>query len=210
MDFGQRIRQLREKKGLTQEDLAHALELTRPAIGRWENGRSKPRLDKLNDLASLLGTTTYWLLNGDDPEQVAAHASSATVPLRSIGSTCMGDGDEAEEDVVVEVPEGVASRHPSMFVVHGIGPHCNRRFPEDAVLGVDPAISPRTDDAVLVHDDTRGSYVHVYMAGAGGTVMLSADSWSGEYEDMVIGPDDPPVEVLGVVVWWQAYKDVAR
>ncbi|GEM_PF-5032668 len=30
------------------------------------------------------------------------------------------------------------------------------------------------------------------------------------YEDLVVGPRDPPVEVLGTVVWWQAYEDVTR
>lgn len=30
------------------------------------------------------------------------------------------------------------------------------------------------------------------------------------YEDLVVGPRDPPVDVLGTVVWWQAYEDVTR
>ena len=64
--------------------------------------------------------------------------------------------------------------------------------------------------ADLVRDEAHGSFVHVYMAGAGGTVMLSADSWQEGYEDLVVGPRDPPVEVLGTVVWWQAYEDVTR
>lgn len=71
-------------------------------------------------------------------------------------------------------------------------------------------MGPETGDAVLVRDEARGSYVHVYMAGAGGTVLLSADSWEDGHEDVVVGPHDPPVEVLGVVVWWQAYEDVTR
>lgn len=210
MDFAQRVKRLREDRGLTQEELAASLGLTRPAVGRWESGRSKPRLDKLDQLAALLGTSAYYLLNGDGPERVESSAASATVPMRAIGVTCMGDGDEDNADAVVEVPEGVATRHPGLFVIHGVGSCMNRRFPEDAALGVDPAMEPRTGDAVLVRDEAHGSFVHVYMAGSGGTVMLSADSWSDSYEDVVVGPRDPPVEVLGTVVWWQAYEDVVR
>lgn len=210
MDFSARVRALRESAGLTQAQLADKVGLTNRAVGAWETGRSKPRLDKLSQLAEILGTTPYYLMNGDGPERVESRAASATVPMRAIGVTCMGDGDEQDADAVVEVPEGVAARHPGLFVVHGIGSCMDRRFPEDAALGIDPDMEPRTGDAVLVRDEAHGSYVHVYMAGSGGTVMLSADSWQEGYEDVVVGPHDPPVEVLGTVVWWQAYEDVTR
>ncbi|WP_162148287.1 helix-turn-helix domain-containing protein [Olsenella uli] len=210
MNFSQRIRALREGADLTQTELAEKLGLTSRAVGAWETGRSKPRLDKLEQLAELLGTTSYYLLNGDGPKTIEVRPTSATVPLQVLGVTCMGDGDEQEADAIVEVPEGVAMRHPSMFVVHGIGPCMSRRFPEDAILGVDPSIGPRTGDVVLARDEAHGSFVHVYLAGSGGTVMLSADSWEEGFEDIVVGPRDPPVEVLGVVVWYQAYEDVRR
>ena len=210
MDFSTRVKALREGAGLTQAELADKVGLTNRAVGAWESGRSRPRLDKLSKLADILGTTPYYLLNGDGPERVESRVASAAVPMRAIGVTCMGDGDEQEADAVVEVPEGVAERHPGLFVVHGIGSCMDRRFPEDAALGIDPDMEPRTGDAVLVRDEAHGSFVHVYMAGAGGTVMLSADSWQDGYEDVVVGPHDPPVEVLGTVVWWQAYEDVVR
>lgn len=212
MEFGDRIRKLRVEAGLTQEELGSRLDppVTYAAVGMWEKGKSKPRLDKLEQLAGILGTTAYYLLNGDGPQAVETKASSAYVPMRSIGVACMGDGDEQEADAVVEVPAAVAARHPSMFVVHGVGSCMNRRYPEDAALGVDPAVEPRNGDAVLVRDEARGSYVHAFLAGSGGTVMLSADSWSEEYPDIVVGPADPPLEVLGVVVWYQAYEDVRR
>ncbi len=198
MDFSARVKALREAAGLTQAELADKIGLTNRAVGAWESGRSKPRLDKLSKLADILGTTPYYLMNGDGPERVESRAASAAVPMRTIGVTCMGDGDEQAE------------RHPGLFVVHGIGSCMDRRFPEDAALGVDPDMEPRTGDAVLVRDEAHGSFVHVYMAGSGGTVMLSADSWQEGYEDVVVGPHDPPVEVLGTVVWWQAYEDVVR
>lgn len=210
MDVSSRLRMLRKDAGMTQQDIADKLDVTRVSVGKWESGIATPRPKNLEDLAALFGTSVSYLLGEDGPERVESRATSAMVPMRAIGVTCMGDGDEQDADAVVEVPAGVAERHPGLFVVHGIGSCMDRRFPEDAALGVDPDMEPRTGDAVLVRDEAHGSFVHVYMAGSGGTVMLSADSWSETYEDLVVGPEDPPVEVLGTVVWWQAYEDVTR
>lgn len=210
MDVSSRLRMLRKDAGMTQQDIADKLDVTRVSVGKWESGIAIPRPKNLEDLAALFGTSVSYLLGEDGPERVESRATSATVPMRAIGVTCMGEGDEQDADAVVEVPAGVAERHPGLFVVHGIGSCMDRRFPEDAALGVDPDMEPRTGDAVLARDEAHGSFVHVYMAGSGGTVMLSADSWSESYEDLVVGPDDPPVEVLGTVVWWQAYEDVVR
>ncbi len=210
MDVSSRLRMLRKDAGMTQQDIADKLDVTRVSVGKWESGIATPRPKNLEDLAALFGTSVSYLLGEDGPERVESRATSAMVPMRAIGVTCMGDGDEQDADAVVEVPAGVAERHPGLFVVHGIGSCMDRRFPEDAALGVDPDMMPRTGDAVLVRDEAHGSFVHVYMAGSGGTVMLSADSWSETYEDLVVGPEDPPVEVLGTVVWWQAYEDVTR
>lgn len=210
MDVSSRLRMLRKDAGMTQQDIADKLDVTRVSVGKWESGIAIPRPKNLEDLAALFGTSVSYLLGEDGPERVESRATSATVPMRAIGVTCMGEGDEQDADAVVEVPAGVAERHPGLFVVHGIGSCMDRRFPEDAALGVDPDMEPRTGDAVLARDEAHGSFVHVYMAGAGGTVMLSADSWQEGYEDVVVGPHDPPVEVLGTVVWWQAYEDVVR
>lgn len=210
MDFARNVRMHREKLGLTQDELGAKVGLTGSSVSQWEAGRAKPRVSALHKLSELFGVSTSELL-GEEPEKASSvRPTSALVPMRSIGVTCMGAGHEDSADEVVEVPAGVADRHPALFVVHGIGTCMDRRLPSDAALGVDPSMVPRTGDAVLVRDQGRGSYVHVYMAGSGGTVMLSADSYSDEYPDIVIGPDDPPVEVLGVVVWWQAYEDVVR
>lgn len=210
MDVSSRLRMLRKDAGMTQQDIADKLDVTRVSVGKWESGIAIPRPKNLEDLAALFGTSVSYLLGEDGPERVEPRAASATVPMRAIGVTCMGEGDEQDADAVVEVPKGVAERHPGLFVVHGIGSCMDRRFPEDAALGVDPDMEPRTGDAVLARDEAHGSFVHVYMAGSGGTVMLSADSWQEGYEDLVVGPRDPPVEVLGTVVWWQAYEDVVR
>lgn len=47
------IRQLREQKGMTQRDLAHAVGVSQPTVCDWENGKMTPELPKAVRLADL-------------------------------------------------------------------------------------------------------------------------------------------------------------
>ena len=47
MNFSTKFRLLRAKSGLTQAEIANKLGITGRAVGAWESGRSKPRLDKM-------------------------------------------------------------------------------------------------------------------------------------------------------------------
>jgi transcriptional regulator with XRE-family HTH domain len=55
--FGNTLRRLRRDVGLTQEDVADILELSRGAIAQWETGRSDPPARRLPDLAAILNTS---------------------------------------------------------------------------------------------------------------------------------------------------------
>ena len=62
--LGQRMRELREKKGISQEDFAEACGLHRTAVGLLERGKSIPRLDTLLIISQGLGVTVSKLLQG--------------------------------------------------------------------------------------------------------------------------------------------------
>jgi len=53
--FGVALRQLRQQKKLTQEELAEICNFDRSAIGFWENGKRIPKLDTLFRIAKGLG-----------------------------------------------------------------------------------------------------------------------------------------------------------
>lgn len=63
-NFGNFICMLRERKGLTQQDVADILGVTPAAVSKWENGSSKPRVEMLCRLAKLLGVRIEELLAG--------------------------------------------------------------------------------------------------------------------------------------------------
>lgn len=69
MNLGQQIYELRTKKGLSQGELAEALDVSRQSISKWETGSSVPELDKLIKLSQLFGVTLDELVLDKTPEE---------------------------------------------------------------------------------------------------------------------------------------------
>ena len=204
MEFGEKLRSLRMKAGLTQLDIAEKLDVSAAAIGAWENGRAKPRLTKLGQLAELLGTSAADLM-GEDAAEAAISGTSRMVPL--LGFAHMGEPcDEGNLADEVEVPASIADAHPRGFMVHAQGGCMDNRFPHDALLLVDPDMEPVNGQPVLAETADYGAVVRNYTRGRS-TVMLTADSHSGEYDDILAGPDDAPVVCKGRVVWYMGERD---
>lgn len=76
-EFGDRLRQLRERQGLTQEDLARALATNAGTVSRWERGLGNPQAAQLVQLAEALGATVDYLLRGTDPDRNAPPLTAA-------------------------------------------------------------------------------------------------------------------------------------
>lgn len=204
MEFGDKLRSLRTKAGLTQLDIAEKLDVSAAAIGAWENGRAKPRLTKLGQLAELLGTSAADLM-GEDASEAAISGTSRMVPL--LGFAHMGEPcDEGNLADEVEVPASIADAHPRGFMVHAQGGCMDNRFPHDALLLVDPDMEPVNGQPVLAETSDYGAVVRNYTRGRS-TVMLTADSHSGEYDDILAGPGDEPVVCKGRVVWYMGERD---
>ena len=60
-----RIRELRRKKHLSQEELARLLSVDRSAVAKWETGTNLPRAEKLMMLAKVFGCSVDEILNRD-------------------------------------------------------------------------------------------------------------------------------------------------
>ncbi len=62
VDFGNKLKTLREKKGLSQKQLGLQLGLTKSTISAYENGLRKPSYDVLIVIADIFNVTTDYLL----------------------------------------------------------------------------------------------------------------------------------------------------
>lgn len=204
MDLGKKIRAHRDELGLTQAELANKLGLTYSSVSQWESGRATPRTPILRQLADLFNTTVADLM-GEDAAEAAISGTSRMVPL--LGFAHMGEPcDEGNLADEVEVPASIADAHPRGFMVHAQGGCMDNRFPNDALLLVDPDMEPVNGQPVLAETADYGAVVRNYTRGRS-TVMLTADSHSGEYDDILAGPGDEPVVCKGRVVWYMGERD---
>lgn len=65
MELGKKIKSLRLQKGVTQEELAEALYVSRTAVSKWESGRGYPSIDSLKELSAYFSVTIDDLLSGE-------------------------------------------------------------------------------------------------------------------------------------------------
>ena len=66
MEFHKKLQQLRKQKGLTQEELAESLFVSRTAVSKWESGRGYPNIDSLKAIARFFSVTIDELLSGEE------------------------------------------------------------------------------------------------------------------------------------------------
>lgn len=64
--FGKRLRELRQMRNITQEQLADMADISRVMVGRYETTDQLPALDTLVRIADALGTSTDYLLGRTD------------------------------------------------------------------------------------------------------------------------------------------------
>lgn len=203
---------------LNQDGLARKVGVSQAAVSRWlaeDMGISNSNLKKLCEIFGIspndiLAEDGYALKMGEKLPHGSLSPVGTGVLVPVLGTAHMEGFEDIEDtDYMVEVPSSVMDRHPGSFLVHGFGPCMNKRFPEDALLLIDPSIEPRNGDAVLVEDEDHRALVRVYARGSS-TLLLSPDSWSDEIPDIVGSPEDPPVRLVGTVVWYQAREDVCE
>lgn len=83
--LGDRIRELRTKRGMTQKELADILGVTDAAIGMWENARREPDVEHIKKMAAIFGVTTDYLIGQADtrdlPQTVAPYLADGLKEL---------------------------------------------------------------------------------------------------------------------------------
>ena len=66
MELHEKLQALRQQKGLTQEELAAQLFVSRTAVSKWESGRGYPNIDSLKAIATFFGITIDELFSGKE------------------------------------------------------------------------------------------------------------------------------------------------
>ena len=79
MEFNEKLQELRKNRGLTQEELAERLFVSRAAVSKWESGRGYPNIESLKELAKFFSVTVDELLSGEKLLSIAEREKKADV-----------------------------------------------------------------------------------------------------------------------------------
>ncbi len=79
MEFNEKLQELRKSRGLTQEELAEVLFVSRAAVSKWESGRGYPSIDSLKDISKFFSVSVDDLLSGDKLLSIAEKESKSGI-----------------------------------------------------------------------------------------------------------------------------------
>lgn len=79
MEFNEKLQELRKSRGLTQEELAEALFVSRTAVSKWESGRGYPSIDSLKEISKYFSVTIDELLTGEELISIAERENKSNI-----------------------------------------------------------------------------------------------------------------------------------
>ncbi len=71
MNFAEKLLTLRKAKGMTQEQLAEKLDVSRQSVSKWESGQAVPELEKIAALSTVFDVTTDYLLKPSEIDDLS-------------------------------------------------------------------------------------------------------------------------------------------
>jgi DNA-binding XRE family transcriptional regulator len=108
--FGEVLAALRKRKGLTQQDVADQIGVSKSAVYGFEKGRSFPVPDKLVKLARYFKVTVDYLLTGEEP------VCSAPSPQNGASGETASNDSVVSEPPVQKIEHGKAITHEGRTV----------------------------------------------------------------------------------------------
>jgi len=105
MKFSDRLKDIRERKNLTQEELANLSGISARSIQRYESGASRPRVEATEKLAKALNVSVNDILGSDDmliaqaSEKYGSRGAKQAQELMNEVTGLFAGGEMSEEDM---------------------------------------------------------------------------------------------------------------
>lgn len=119
MSIAERILTLRKSKGMSQEQLAEAVGVSRQAVSKWESEQASPDPEKIITLSEVFGVTTDYLLKGVEPEKEEAKTEEKAEEKKS-EDTHMTVGDVLDQKILTGENKAKAKKI-SKYVLIALG-----------------------------------------------------------------------------------------
>lgn len=92
MTFAEKLQKLRKQNGLSQEQLAEKLNVSRQAVSKWESEQSIPDLEKVILMSDYFGVTTDYILKGIEPTENNETKAGGKFSNKVKATVCMSFG----------------------------------------------------------------------------------------------------------------------
>ena len=95
MTFGEKLKEARKEAGLSQEQLAQKLSVSRSAVAKWESDKGMPDVNNLKAMAQLLDVSVDYLLDEDEKLSFNETKEAIDLELFEITGKCRDKKDAA-------------------------------------------------------------------------------------------------------------------
>jgi len=209
--FAERLKELRNQRGLSQYKLADLLDVSPSTVAAWEVGRNEPNYDMLKKIADFFEVSVDYLLGKtDDPtpshkriEDYPWYVELRPIPVYN-GAKAGLEGkfpDDSEIVTWISIPK----KSPGKFAVIVHGDSMEPEISDGDMVVVDPDVEIQPNDRVVVifEDDSEneGAVVKIFQK-QGNIVILT--SKNPEYPPIVVTRKTRVLFVGKVVGLWRA------
>lgn len=213
MKLSEKIRALREARGLTLQDIADLWGISRSSVAGWESGASNPGIDKLPSLARALGVSVDFMLSDrgllmdvlteiSQKDEIDRKGKLPLISYVQAGnwSSIVDNFQPGDAEDWIPCPFNVG---PNAFILQVSGesmynPGGEKSFAPGDFIAVDPQVEPQNRRLVVakIDDEDRATFKQLIIE-PDGTHLLQAlnPSWPNR-----IMPMPPGSRIVGVVI----------
>lgn len=199
MDY--RIAEARKSKGLTQQELADKVGISKQAIYRYESGAREPRINIVVEIAKALGVSVSYLLGLDTAD--GGIPSFVNVPF--YGTIAAGTPIEMLPiDDTKPAPAEIRERYPDSFFLLVRGESMNRVLPNGCYALVNPTSEVENGKPYAVCVDGQAATIKRVRKLAHGFELMP-DSTDPTYRPQTFDYNEPgtdTVTVIGEIVYY--------
>lgn len=206
MEMGEKIKKIREEKGMTLEELGNKVGVGKSTVRKWENGMiANMRRDKIAKLANALDCSAAYLMGWDDTMSTPTYPNIypiATQRLPVLGKIACGVPKYANEDRESYIIAGTDIKADFCLIASGDSMIGARIYDGDIVFIRKQEIVENGDIAAVIID-SEATLKRFYYYQEKGLLILKAENPA--YEDLIYTDDElANIHILGKAIAFQS------
>ncbi|MFD1204005.1 helix-turn-helix domain-containing protein [Sporosarcina contaminans] len=204
MNFGERLKQIRIRRGMTLLEVAEKLGKTEATIQRYESGNIKnPKSDTIQELAEVYNVNPAYLMGWEENQYSNLIAETSypyiTTPI-SAGDPEVVEAVERLDNL--SIPDSVMGRYAGQSGIHLMrvnGESMNRIIPNGSLIAVKkmPIDNIKDGDIVVYRDSYNYAVKRIYRDN--NELIFRPDSHDPTFRDYVTNADEQ-LDIIGKVV----------